>query len=150
MSSQAAGSRSRGAYFSLDALLASSIAIFAFCSAASILWACAGQAQQSSQENANALLALRLSDAVLEQAASPSSSSHYEANEIGSGGLRGLDLAGLAEKSKSRRLWVSVSRGGETLFSAFFGEKTGDGEAFCSRRLARFEGRVSSLEVCFS
>jgi len=148
MSNQAGCSRFSRAYFSLDALLALSISIFAFFAAAGLLAVSAASAQQGAEENSHSLAALRLSDAVLEKASAHPGAGYFSANEITVQGMQSIGLPSLAQSAGCSYARTIVGRGEEILFSDSFG--SANGEVFCAHRLALFEGKVSFLEACFS
>ncbi len=143
---------SRKGFFSLDAALAFTIAVFAFSSFALIFSSAASSANSQAGEISGSHLALRLSSYVMEQAAVSSDSflsgGYYSANEIDLPKLYLFDLGGILAQTGKTYAKISLHSEPATLFSAEEGEK--QAETFCASRLVLVSGEIMRLESCIS
>ncbi|MCX8197788.1 MAG: hypothetical protein N3F07_01135 [Candidatus Micrarchaeota archaeon] len=146
MCSLQAASQSK-AYFSIDALFAMSISIFAFFAFSGMLSAFASYAHQSADENARSLLALRISDYIVAEAGERQSS-FYFSNRLSRESLGSINPEKIRSSLGIGYLSVSLADGKEPALIFSSGEI--HKEAHCARRLVEYEGSVSVLEVCAS
>lgn len=145
-------SQSSSAFFSLDALLSISIAIFMFYSFAALLSSASSLAEAQSHQASDEALAVSFNSYLLEKAAEQSGSlvpsPHLKANEIDLERLGGINLGEALAISGKNFASVRVKNSGGELFSSFAGEKTG--QVFCARRLALVSGKPAIMEACLS
>jgi hypothetical protein len=142
----------RQAFFSLDAMLALAIAIFAFASFSLLLSSAGALASSQSKQASSETLAIAFSSHILEKCAVRplygSPDSHSKTNELDENCLRSLNLQDELANSGRAFAGVSLSGAGGEIFLSESGVK-GTG-VFCARRLVLFSGKISRLEACLS
>ena len=145
-------SRSRRAFYSLDAALALAIALLVFASFSSILSRNSSRLQSQARQESGELLALRLSSYILDSAAASGNEGapggYFSANELYIARLRAGGLQEILQKTGAGYASVSLVGSSGEIFSSSLGER--GAEVFCAGRLALSSGEIVRLEACVS